>query len=91
MRLRLIDGSIVDLSDRPQWVGWIHDNKSLEMLLKRDYRVPIDAIIAKGKQATAEEVRHCEVLFHHYAERQVWRLKQLRENMERCGVVEFID
>lgn len=90
-RARLKDGTIIDLTgEYPEGPWWLHDNDTVERLLERDYRVQIDTIIAKGPNATVSEVRHCQVLFSHYAERQAQRLGNLRENMERLGIVELI-
>ncbi len=88
---KLIDGSIITLTgEYPDGPAWLHDNDMTARMLERDYRAPIDAIIARGPDVTMSDVRHCEVLFAHYAERQSRRLGQLKDNMQRLGIVELI-
>ena len=96
MRARLTDGSVVELAQDCDCVihegpHWLHSDKITQYLLEKDYRQPVEQIIAKGAAATLDDVRRAELLFQHYAERQAMRLQELSRHMKRCGIVEILD
>lgn len=95
MRAKLKDGAIVELVKDCECIihdgpHWLYSDGMTRAMLDRDFRELIERIIAKGAAATENEVRHCEVLFENYAERQIVRLNELQRNMAQRGIVEFI-
>ena len=95
MNAQLQDGSLITLERdcaclTHEGPHWLYMDAMSQWFLDRDYRQPIEAIIKLGAAATPTQVRHAEVLFVHYCQRQAERLGELRRNLETRGIARLI-
>ncbi len=95
MQARLQDGSVVTLvkdcdctlHDGPHW---LHVDETARNIFYHDFRLPIEAIVAKGAAATTADVHHAEALFLGYCQRERARLRDKISHMKRAGIVELL-